>query len=229
MLTGIIDISALQPTAAAGAPRARARRSAWRSPRAVTSGGHAAGHRPSLGWAVAVTALRRPPGRGPPADRADRARHADGRADPPPRGQAARRRCHRGAGRAGASVGGPGGVGVTGPARRRSARPIVSMSLRAWPRDFPTDIATQRRAPYESRADSVMYRQVLAGSHARTAGRSTCTTPRMWRTGRSPSSASGPTRCSAARGRRSGRPCDQGPPAWRSRRDPPVADRRPQM
>jgi hypothetical protein len=40
--------------------------------------------------------------------------------------------------------------------------PIVSMSLRAWPPDFPDDIAVQRRAPYESQADSVMYRQVLA-------------------------------------------------------------------
>jgi hypothetical protein len=40
--------------------------------------------------------------------------------------------------------------------------PIVSMSLRAWPLDFPDDIATQRRVPYEARADSVMYRQVLA-------------------------------------------------------------------
>jgi hypothetical protein len=40
--------------------------------------------------------------------------------------------------------------------------PIVSMSLRAWPDDFPTDITVQRRVPYESRADSVMYRQVLA-------------------------------------------------------------------
>lgn len=40
--------------------------------------------------------------------------------------------------------------------------PIVSMSLRAWPVDFPEDIAVQRRVPYESRADSVMYRQVLA-------------------------------------------------------------------
>src|SRR5262249_46934795 len=40
--------------------------------------------------------------------------------------------------------------------------PIVSMSLRAWPADFPGDIATQRRVPYESRADSVMYRHVLA-------------------------------------------------------------------
>ena len=40
--------------------------------------------------------------------------------------------------------------------------PIVSMSLRAWPADFPTDIAVQRRTPYEAQADSVMYRQVLA-------------------------------------------------------------------
>ena len=43
-----------------------------------------------------------------------------------------------------------------------SPEPIVSMSLRAWPADFPEDIAVQRRVPYESRADSVMYRQVLA-------------------------------------------------------------------
>jgi hypothetical protein len=40
--------------------------------------------------------------------------------------------------------------------------PIVSISLRAWPADFPGDIAVQRRVPYESRADSVMYLQVLA-------------------------------------------------------------------
>jgi hypothetical protein len=40
--------------------------------------------------------------------------------------------------------------------------PIVSMSLRGWPADFPTEIAVQRRVPYESRADSVMYREVLA-------------------------------------------------------------------
>jgi hypothetical protein len=40
--------------------------------------------------------------------------------------------------------------------------PIVSMSLRAWSLDFPQDIAVQRRVPYEARADSVMYRQVLA-------------------------------------------------------------------
>ena len=40
--------------------------------------------------------------------------------------------------------------------------PIVSISLRAWPADFPAEIAVQRRAPYESQADSVMYRQVLA-------------------------------------------------------------------
>ena len=40
--------------------------------------------------------------------------------------------------------------------------PIVSMSLRNWPADFPTDVATLRRVPYESQADSVMYRRVLA-------------------------------------------------------------------
>jgi hypothetical protein len=40
--------------------------------------------------------------------------------------------------------------------------PVRSISLRAWPPDFPDDIAVQRRAPYEARADAVMYRQELA-------------------------------------------------------------------
>jgi hypothetical protein len=40
--------------------------------------------------------------------------------------------------------------------------PIGSISLRAWPADFPDDVAVLRCVPYESRADSVMYRQVLA-------------------------------------------------------------------
>lgn len=39
---------------------------------------------------------------------------------------------------------------------------VESISLRTWPADFPADIAVQRRAPYESRADAIMYRQVLA-------------------------------------------------------------------
>lgn len=43
-----------------------------------------------------------------------------------------------------------------------SPEPIVSLSLRAWPLDFPEDIAVQRQVPYESRADSIMYRQILA-------------------------------------------------------------------
>ena len=34
--------------------------------------------------------------------------------------------------------------------------------MRTWPPDFPDDIAIQRRAPYEARADAIMYRQVLA-------------------------------------------------------------------
>jgi hypothetical protein len=46
--------------------------------------------------------------------------------------------------------------------------PVRSMSLRAWPLDFPDDIAVQRRAPYEARADAIMYRQELAElAHAR--------------------------------------------------------------
>jgi hypothetical protein len=40
--------------------------------------------------------------------------------------------------------------------------PIDMISVRAWPVDFPEDIAVLRRAPYESRADSVMYCDVLA-------------------------------------------------------------------
>jgi hypothetical protein len=40
--------------------------------------------------------------------------------------------------------------------------PITAIALRAWPADFPEDVAVQRRVPYESRADSVMYCKVLA-------------------------------------------------------------------
>lgn len=48
------------------------------------------------------------------------------------------------------------------------AAPITSISLRAWPLDFPDDIEVQRRAPYEARADAIMYRQELAElAHAR--------------------------------------------------------------
>jgi hypothetical protein len=39
---------------------------------------------------------------------------------------------------------------------------ITSMSLRTWPSDFPTDLATVRKSPWEARADAVMYRQLLA-------------------------------------------------------------------
>jgi hypothetical protein len=44
---------------------------------------------------------------------------------------------------------------------------IEWMSIRRWPPDFPTDIAVQRRVPYEARADSVMYLQVLAADARR--------------------------------------------------------------
>jgi hypothetical protein len=39
---------------------------------------------------------------------------------------------------------------------------IVSISVRRWPLHFPAEIAVQRRPPHESRADSIMYCQVLA-------------------------------------------------------------------
>jgi hypothetical protein len=46
--------------------------------------------------------------------------------------------------------------------------PVRSISLRALPLDFPDDIAVQRRAPYEARADAIMYRQELVElAHAR--------------------------------------------------------------
>jgi hypothetical protein len=51
--------------------------------------------------------------------------------------------------------------------------PIVSLSLRRWPHDVPDDITTRRRAPYESRADSIMYLQVLA-EEARARGWEVC-------------------------------------------------------
>ena len=42
-----------------------------------------------------------------------------------------------------------------------AGEPIISLSLRAWPFDFPDDIAVLRRPPFSARADSVMYLQVL--------------------------------------------------------------------
>jgi hypothetical protein len=49
-----------------------------------------------------------------------------------------------------------------------SSGAVVSISLRTWPFDFPDDIAVQRRAPYEARADAIMYRQELSElAHAR--------------------------------------------------------------
>ena len=41
-------------------------------------------------------------------------------------------------------------------------QPITSLSVRGRPADLPDDITVLRRVPYESRADSVMYCQVLA-------------------------------------------------------------------
>lgn len=44
---------------------------------------------------------------------------------------------------------------------------IASIALRKWPDDFPADLDTIRRAPYESRADAVMYRRAIAEVAAR--------------------------------------------------------------
>ncbi len=42
--------------------------------------------------------------------------------------------------------------------------PVTSVHLRAIPPDFPADVATQLRPPYESRADGIMYRRVIASA-----------------------------------------------------------------
>ena len=42
--------------------------------------------------------------------------------------------------------------------------PIAHLCLRAWRDDLPTDMAALRRPPHESRADSVMYLEVLAAA-----------------------------------------------------------------
>jgi hypothetical protein len=51
-----------------------------------------------------------------------------------------------------------------GELEAQATEAVVSLSVRAWPVDFPDEISVQRRVPYESRADSVMYCQVLAES-----------------------------------------------------------------
>ena len=101
--------------------------------------------------------------------------------------------------------------------RPRCPRPIVSISLRAWPPDFPDDIAVQRRSPYEARADAIMYRQVLVElAHARDwqvhfyDAKDVIGPPTA-------SSASGPTRCWTVR-EQVGSAVDEGP-SHRARRD----------
>jgi hypothetical protein len=59
-------------------------------------------------------------------------------------------------------------VRATSAALDELPAPVRSISLRAWPLDFPDDVAVQRRVPYEARADAIMYRQELAElAHAR--------------------------------------------------------------
>lgn len=47
--------------------------------------------------------------------------------------------------------------------------PVESVHLRALPAGFSTDIAVLLRAPYEARADAIMYRQVRRGTRVATA------------------------------------------------------------
>jgi hypothetical protein len=43
---------------------------------------------------------------------------------------------------------------------------IDGICLRHSPPDFPTDLATLRRSPWEARADAIMYREILADAAA---------------------------------------------------------------
>lgn len=130
---------------------------------------HAHRHRPPLRLGGRRDGGGRSPGRRPSPDRVDRARPAGGTdpsrgsrlSSPSDRGTARRRRpCISGGGSAGVCK--PSHVGCAGRDRDGRAPPVNSSALRAWPDDFPDDIARQRRVPYESRADSVMYLEVLA-------------------------------------------------------------------
>ena len=84
--------------------------------------------------------------------------------------------------------------------------PIVSISLRTWPLDFPDDIAVQRRVPYEARADAIMYRQVLAEAAHVAAGTCASIARRKSKVRRSACCPSGPTRSCEALGHGWARP-----------------------
>ena len=94
----------------------------------------APGRRPPSRLGRGHHGIRRPRGRGPPEDRADRTRDA-GSTDPS-RGEASRRRRRRGAGGDGAIVGRPGHVScagrageVTAPAHRLDVAPSLAARL----------------------------------------------------------------------------------------------------
>ena len=96
--------------------------------------------------------------------------------------------------------------------------PIVSISLRAWPLDFPDDIAVQRRSPYEARADAIMYRQVLSElAHARDWQRPPLRREGRGRSGRAHAGAT--RRRGPARSSRNARTALDEGPSDRARRD----------
>jgi hypothetical protein len=116
-----------------------------------------------LRWAIARDGDRAPPGRGPPADR--------NRSNPAPVEHEAQRLAVAAAAALATKVRASAERAYSA-ARADIANalpaPIVSISLRAWPPDFPTDIAVHRAAPYQARANAIMYRQALSEfAHAR--------------------------------------------------------------
>ena len=146
-----------------------------RRPRAGYSP-RACGHRSSSRLGCSRDCIRRPRSCRPAPDRAGRAGRGVGTG--PSRREAARRRRGRGAHRNGSGLGGARHIDGAGRAHNRDLRTHrVDVAAARGRSTCATDIVMVRRAPYEARADSVMYREVLA-ELARAAGTSISTTPR---------------------------------------------------
>jgi len=95
--------------------------------------------------------------------------------------------------------------------------PIVSMSLRAWPLDFPDDVAVQRRPPYDSGPTRSCTARCSRSAPTCAAGTFTCSTPGPSRRGRPGSSVHEPAMYFTCRGQRWDRP---GPGTTGSRSPP---------
>ena len=95
--------------------------------------------------------------------------------------------------------------------------PVVSISLRAWPPDFPDDIAVQRRRRTRPAPTPSCTARCSPSSHTLVAGTSTSSTRRTWWVKRSACWVSGPTRSCRVLGRRWGHP-GRRTTGWRSPR-----------